>query len=169
MTKTRRQADKLGKAKRHEEVIAMFRRGGRMALSPVVNAPGEQLLVFDVHEDDDRPCVYLWIDEAADGGPEVLYIGKTALGLRVRQKTHWRASMREGRGQVTGRRLVRLIKKGAEISIWVMHPKPVRIGEDVVPIQAAVEEFLLAVIEPKPILNKEGAKSPRLVELDAPA
>lgn len=144
----------------HADVMHLFQRVGRFHVSPVVDAPDETRLVCEVATDDRRPCVYLWVEETRADGPLILYVGKTGRGLRRRHGQHGRGFERSEPGRRHARSIRHVLERGGRVSVWVLFPNPVLIGGETVAIHSSLEDHLLARMDPKPPLNREGRRSP---------
>lgn len=146
----------------HSDIIAMFSRVGQIKLfteDNIVDWGGSEphpinWLIADARVKEDRPCVYLWVEEAPDQTMTVLYIGKAGTTLSRRCREHSQGFRGAGRGRAHAEALIPKIKAGSQIGIYAHWPKPVRFAGELIPSHSSVEDWLISAIQPKPVRNR---------------
>jgi hypothetical protein len=88
--------------------------------------------------------------------PTILYIGKAGKSVWRRHRNHEGGFHRSLVGKRHLDRISKRIRAGVPVNVWVHYPKPVLVNGERIPVHSSLEDHLLASIEPKPVLNREG-------------
>ena len=140
----------------HAEVIAMATRVGDITL----NDADLRWLSARVTLNDDRPCVYLWVEEPVQGELKVLYIGKAGSTLALRCQQHNQGFRKAEAGKAHATMLIETIGAGSRVSIYAIWPEPLPFRGVLIPSHASVEEHLIDAIEPPTSRNRKRRRRP---------
>ena len=152
----------------HSDLIAMMKRVGEITLTTEASIMNwddadRQLnwLHARVKVEEDGPCVYAWVEEAADGELVVLYIGKTSKTLEQRCSGHENGFRRKGKGTLHAEALWPKLRAGSRIYIYALWPAPIAFMGHMIDSQSSVEDWLLTAVKPRPLQNhqKKGKKT----------
>ena len=142
--------------KTHADVLRPFRRVGSFLFANIINDPEREWLSLYVPQTEDQPGVYAWVEEQEGREPIILYIGSTSQSVWRRHRNHDGGLRRSSVGKRHLERISKRIREGRAVTVWAYYPKPVRFEGERIAIHRSLEEHLLATIEPKPALNREG-------------
>ena len=134
---------------KHKEILKMMECVGEISFK--VDTENLDFTFSGDHAKDTRPAVYAWVCD-----DEIVYIGKAGRGLKVRMRQQANGFRGSGRGRAHFDFLAPLISTGKSIKLWAMWPGTVKFKDHDVPMHSAIEDWLIAVADPKPVRNQAG-------------